>query len=343
LGFGTSGIMGAALTTSRRLRLLEAAYAHGIRHFDTAPLYGQGEAESLLGQFSRGKRDSITITTKFGLTPRRIPAWFRPLVPIARAFNRRLLIPYRQRRSAQQSLFNQELKGDSNQLKDELHPASITAIETPLAPPVVDSPSPPVEYSAAVLRDQIETSLRKLSTDYIDYYLLHECQAAYLNQPFLESLEKLVQEGKIRHYGIGSGRWQSRCILNRYPMLPWIVQIPDGLTDHDTSWFSERSSKHLFTHSTLRLSLEKGRGSEQHILALWAEITNQNSERPGLLGEVLLHAALTKNSLGCVIFSSGNPERIRSNAEILRAATAYRPAAEQLLDALIATPASTPI
>jgi aryl-alcohol dehydrogenase-like predicted oxidoreductase len=74
LGFGTSGIMGAALTTSRRLRLLETAYAHGIRHFDTAPLYGQGEAESLLGQFSRGKRDSITITTKFGLTPRRIPA-----------------------------------------------------------------------------------------------------------------------------------------------------------------------------------------------------------------------------------------------------------------------------
>ena len=137
--------MGAALTTSRRLRLLETAYAHGIRHFDTAPLYGQGEAESLLGQFSRGKRDSITITTKFGLIPRRIPAWFRPLVPLARAFNRRLLIPYRQRRSAQQSLFNQELKGDSNQLKDELHPASITAIETPLAPPVVDSPSPPVE------------------------------------------------------------------------------------------------------------------------------------------------------------------------------------------------------
>jgi hypothetical protein len=115
------------------------------------------------------------------------------------------------------------------------------------------------------------------------------------------------------------------------------------LTDHDTSWFSERHSQHLCTYSTLRLSLDKGRGFEQHVLALWADLTKQDPERPGLLGELLLHAALTKNSRGCVIFSSGNPERIRSNAEILRAATAYRPAAEQLLNALTATPASTPI
>ena len=79
--------MGAALTTSGRLRLLETAYAHGMRHFDAAPLYGQGEAESLLILFSRGKRDSITIITKFGLTPRQIPALLRPLIPIVRAFN----------------------------------------------------------------------------------------------------------------------------------------------------------------------------------------------------------------------------------------------------------------
>ena len=33
------------------LRLLEAAYDAGIRHFDVAPMYGYGEAESCLGEF----------------------------------------------------------------------------------------------------------------------------------------------------------------------------------------------------------------------------------------------------------------------------------------------------
>jgi aryl-alcohol dehydrogenase-like predicted oxidoreductase len=210
-------------------------------------LYGQGEAESLLGRFSHGKRDSITITTKYGLIPRQIPASLRPLIPVARDFNRRLLIPYRQRLSRQSNPFNQGLKNDPNQVETNGHPPSNAAIEPPVAAPMANYISPPVEYSEAVLRDQIETSLRKLKTDHIDYYLLHECQAAYLNQPFLESLEKLVQDGKIRHYGIGSGRWQGRCILAQYPKLPWVIQIPDGLTDHDTSWFSERHSQPLFT------------------------------------------------------------------------------------------------
>jgi hypothetical protein len=91
LGFGTSGIMGAALTTGGRLKLLETAFEEGIRHFDTAPLYGQGEAESLLARFLGSKRDAITITTKFGLRPRPIPAVVRPLIPLARAVNRRVV------------------------------------------------------------------------------------------------------------------------------------------------------------------------------------------------------------------------------------------------------------
>src|ERR1700761_7964871 len=67
LGYGCSSIMGA-LNRTQSLRLLEAAYDAGIRHFDVAPMYGYGQAESCLGEFRARHRD-ITITTKYGIAP----------------------------------------------------------------------------------------------------------------------------------------------------------------------------------------------------------------------------------------------------------------------------------
>jgi choline dehydrogenase-like flavoprotein/diketogulonate reductase-like aldo/keto reductase len=68
LGFGCSYLLGPGIDRAKSLRLLETAYDAGIRHFDTARLYGQGECEALLGQFLRTKPDA-TITTKFGIEP----------------------------------------------------------------------------------------------------------------------------------------------------------------------------------------------------------------------------------------------------------------------------------
>ena len=66
LGYGTTSLMGVS-TSGERLALLEAAFDAGIRHFDTAPYYGYGEAERVLGDFISDKRDQVTITTKFGM------------------------------------------------------------------------------------------------------------------------------------------------------------------------------------------------------------------------------------------------------------------------------------
>jgi aryl-alcohol dehydrogenase-like predicted oxidoreductase len=68
LGFGCS-----QLTThpDRRdaIAMLEHALALGITHFDVARLYGFGRAEGIVGEFLRGKRNKVTITTSFGLQP----------------------------------------------------------------------------------------------------------------------------------------------------------------------------------------------------------------------------------------------------------------------------------
>lgn len=46
------------------LAALEAAYAAGIRHFDTAAGYGNGRSERLLGAFLRDKRETLFLASK---------------------------------------------------------------------------------------------------------------------------------------------------------------------------------------------------------------------------------------------------------------------------------------
>jgi aryl-alcohol dehydrogenase-like predicted oxidoreductase len=68
LAFGTGSLH--HLTSSRaRQQLLGAAWEQGIRHFDTAPLYGHGLAERELGLFARGRREHVLLASKFGIPP----------------------------------------------------------------------------------------------------------------------------------------------------------------------------------------------------------------------------------------------------------------------------------
>ncbi|MDB5726484.1 MAG: oxidoreductase [Novosphingobium sp.] len=46
---------------------LERAFELGVTHYDTSNLYGRGHNELLIGRFAKGKRDKITIASKFGV------------------------------------------------------------------------------------------------------------------------------------------------------------------------------------------------------------------------------------------------------------------------------------
>ena len=52
---------------SDRIRVIETAIDHGITSIDTAPLYGFGEGERLVGRAIRGRRNEVEILTKVGL------------------------------------------------------------------------------------------------------------------------------------------------------------------------------------------------------------------------------------------------------------------------------------
>jgi aryl-alcohol dehydrogenase-like predicted oxidoreductase len=49
------------------LATLEAAFSQGVTFYDTADMYGSGHNETLLAQFIQGKREKLTIATKFGI------------------------------------------------------------------------------------------------------------------------------------------------------------------------------------------------------------------------------------------------------------------------------------
>lgn len=69
LGLGTAplGNLFRAIPDAEARAIMDLAWAGGVRHFDTAPLYGFGLAETRLNPFLRGKpRDGYVLATKVG-------------------------------------------------------------------------------------------------------------------------------------------------------------------------------------------------------------------------------------------------------------------------------------
>jgi aryl-alcohol dehydrogenase-like predicted oxidoreductase len=71
LGCGNFGGVGSApaffgqgLSHSEALELMDAAWALGVRHFDTADAYGGGRSEEAIGSWIRSRRTRPTLTTK---------------------------------------------------------------------------------------------------------------------------------------------------------------------------------------------------------------------------------------------------------------------------------------
>jgi aryl-alcohol dehydrogenase-like predicted oxidoreductase len=49
------------------IKAIDAAIEHGVSSIDTAPIYGFGHSEQLVGKAIKGKRDQVQILTKYGM------------------------------------------------------------------------------------------------------------------------------------------------------------------------------------------------------------------------------------------------------------------------------------
>lgn len=195
LGFGCSAILGR-VGRKDSLAALGAAYDAGITLYDTARSYGYGESETLLGEFFRGRRDSIILSTKFGIVPAQTSLFKETVKPLARKVLR--LFP-RARKAVQKQIGAQFSQNN---------------------------------FTVPVLRSSIETSLRKLQTDYVDLLFMHSAPVSVLQQEdLLAALEQLVTEGKVRRFGISSHPPVIEAALAAH--LPGLhsVQFPCNLFD----------------------------------------------------------------------------------------------------------------
>ena len=117
---------------------IRAAIEGGVNHIDTAPVYGNGYAEQLVGEAIAGlDRSRLLISTKFGLSPH----------ALTRA------------------------KRDAG-------------------------------FDAAMR--EVESSLRNLKTDYIDFYFVHWPDESTPIAETMTALNLLKSMGKIRHIGLSN-------------------------------------------------------------------------------------------------------------------------------------------
>ena len=168
LGFGCGSVMGR-VGRVQSLRAIEIALDAGITHFDVARSYGYGEAEALVGEALRGKRDKVVIASKFGLDPPRSAGALRALKPIAQ----QLAATIPGARSVLRSLM-----GGASASSDR--------------------------FSVGAARASLNQSLAALKTDYIDILFLHDCGADDLSGELLAFLDAQIAAGKIRAYGVAS-------------------------------------------------------------------------------------------------------------------------------------------
>ncbi|MFZ0364295.1 MAG: aldo/keto reductase, partial [Candidatus Cybelea sp.] len=77
----------------------------------------------------------------------------------------------------------------------------------------------PQDFSPAFVRAALESSLRRLETDYVDIYQMHNARMAQIEDDALwELLEAFKREGKIRTYGVALG-----------PAIGWLYEALDAV------------------------------------------------------------------------------------------------------------------
>jgi D-threo-aldose 1-dehydrogenase len=307
LGFGSANLFRLP-SAAQRAQVLRAAYDAGVRHFDTAPMYGLGLAESEIGRFARGRRDTITIATKFGIAPTRLA---RCLGHVQRPARRILEARPALRNRAQEKAAGPQ-SGPAGRL---LYSAE--------------------GYHPAAARKSLERSLRALGTDYVDLLLLHNPPpGSVCSEDIRSCLEDARQAGLIRSWGLAGELAPCLQIGAGFTAGLPVLQVRDDI------WLRSPRSvpadvDGLITFGILGRTytrLLRRLAADPAERARWTELTGMDCGNPELVASLLLAAGLRINSAGIVLFSTIRPHRI---LQAVAAAQMSATSASQAVDAVL--------
>jgi aryl-alcohol dehydrogenase-like predicted oxidoreductase len=267
------------------LTLLEAAIDCGVTYFDTARLYGLGEAEDILGELAR-YRDRLIITSKAGILPA------NPRIPM-RIWNRGAKM---------------------------LH--SVFPSFAPYVPALASANLRFHAFSRSQLLRSVDTSLKRLRTDYLDILLLHECSSSDIENPeVLELLERLQQKGKIRAFGIATGIEETLSIISSAPRLTDIIQIPSSVLDANIKRIPASTATLRIIHSCLKghvpVALKRMLSDAAAASRFRAE-TGVDPRDMVAVAQLILAHALSQVPDGIVLFSTSRVRNIESNVRVAK-------------------------
>jgi aryl-alcohol dehydrogenase-like predicted oxidoreductase len=135
---------------------IHASLEHGVNLIDTAPAYGYGRSEEIVGKAIGGRRDKVVLATKCGLI------WDHEEGVFHFHANDKGITP-----GPSEKKFYKCLRPDS-------------------------------------IRRELEASLRRLGTDYIDLYQTHWQDESTPIADTLAALQQLKDQGKIRAIGVSN-------------------------------------------------------------------------------------------------------------------------------------------
>ena len=159
IGLGTFAIGGwfwGGTDEQKSIEAIHASIDNGINLIDTAPIYGYGLSEEIVGKAIADRRDKVILATKCGLVWNREKGIF------------------------QTHADENGPTGEPSKYKiyQYLDPSSIV--------------------------EEVEKSLKRLKTDYIDLYQTHWQDSTTPIEDTMSALSKLKERGKIRAIGVSN-------------------------------------------------------------------------------------------------------------------------------------------
>ncbi len=261
LAFGTAAITSLSNPVIAQ-ELLNTAFDLGIRQFDTAPLYGQGYSEKIVGTFIKYNRKDIVVNTKFGLGSAQIQSLpiilTMPMNYFLKKIIKKTALPVTQ--------------------QQRIYPHRIIDL--------------------AYVKAHFESSIKRLNTEYIDTYLLHEGVPAFLSEEAFYYLLNLKKQGRVLNIGIAAN------IVNT-----------DTLNQNDVAQWDTLQYEGNYTEVQAATIINKFPEKIHHWHSCLKNINTFPEIPPQDKGAYTLAEYAKKNTKGKIIFSTTKREQLKNNLQ----------------------------
>ncbi|MEN2487323.1 aldo/keto reductase [Flavobacterium sp. B11] len=288
--FAIGGTMWGGTEKKDSIASVQASIDHGVTTIDTAPFYGFGLSEEMIGEAIKSyDRSKIQLLTKFGLV------W----------------------------------DGSNNGKGDYFFDADDNGKNVPI-----------YKYSSkANIIKEVEESLKRLQTDYIDLLQIHWPDSTTPISETMEAVETLIQQGKIRAFGVSNyniaqiqeaqktvqiaSNQVAYSMLNRgieADLIPFTVAENIGIIAYSPMERGLLTGKY-FTDSKLKENDHRngyfGKFDLQQVKTLIEELSSLAHSKHISISQLVLRWTTLQKGISIVLAGARNAEQAISNAKTM--------------------------